>query len=863
MPDSATRGGGAQPTGPASHNHEGEARTSTSPEGAAPAGGAGRDPVTGAPVPTDGSALTFTYKGTTYRFASAESWGRFVVDPAAFVGGADPATARDPVCGMSVTIATARHTQVHDGATYYFCNPRCRERFIADPVRYLDPELKARAEALARKGPVDAIYACPMCPGQEQVGPGTCKVCGMALEPVGGAAAGGPSPELVDFSWRLRIGAAFVIPLVVLAMGPHVGLPLDHWLGGRLHAVLQMLLTLPIVAWCGRPFFERGYASIVNRSPNMWTLIAIGVAAAFLYSVVATLAPGLFPASMREHGGSVGVYFEAAGVIIILVLLGQVLELKARERTGAAIRALLDLAPKTARLLRSDGRETDAALELITVGDRLRVRPGEQVPVDGIVVEGRSSIDESLLTGEPVPVEKDAGAHVTGGTLNRTGSFVMEARKVGADTMLAGIVAMVGEAQRSRAPIQNTADTVARWFVPAVIAVSVAAFLAWMAFGPAPRLAYAIVAAVSVLIIACPCALGLATPMSVMVAAGRGAREGVLVRNAEALERLAGADTLVIDKTGTLTLGKPRLVAVEPRTGYSRGDVLSLAASLEARSEHPLAEAVIAAAREEGLTPSPVEAFDSVPGQGIRGLVGGKAVLLGNRRLAASGGLDVAEVAPAMDAHGARGATAMILAVEGRIAGLIAVADPVKPTAAAALRALEAEGLRVVMASGDSEAVAQAVARELGIREVHAGLLPADKVRLVQDLKAAGRRVAFAGDGVNDAPALATADAAVAMATGSDVAIKSAGLTLLKGDISGLVRARRLAAATMRNVRQNLFFAFAYNAVGIPIAAGALYPLLGLLLSPMLAAAAMSLSSVSVIANALRLGALDLRRPAS
>ena len=860
MSDSATRGDGAPPAGHAHHHQGGEADLAAARKAAATAADPDHDPVTGAAVPSDGSALTFNYQGRTYRFASAESWGRFVADPAAYAGGV-PATARDPVCGMSVTIATAKHTHAHEGRTFYFCNPRCKERFIADPERYIDPELKARAEALARKGPEDAIYACPMDPGQEQVGPGTCKICGMALEPVGGAAvASGPSPELVDFTRRLKVGALFVIPLVVLAMGPHVGVPLDHWLGPRLSAVLQLLLTVPIVAWCGWPFFERGYASIINRSPNMWTLIAIGVAAAFLYSVVATLAPGLFPASMRAHGGSVGVYFEAAGVIIVLVLLGQVLELKARERTGAAIRALLDLAPKMARLLRPDGREVDAALELVAVGDRLRVRPGEQVPVDGVVVEGRSAVDESLLTGEPVPVEKEPGAHVTGGTLNRTGSFVMEARKVGADTMLAGIVAMVGEAQRSRAPIQNYADSVARWFVPAVIAVAILAFLAWLALGPEPRLAYAIVAAVSVLIIACPCALGLATPMSVMVAAGRGAREGVLVRNAEALERLAGADTLVIDKTGTLTLGKPRLIAVEPQQGFSRAEALRLAASLEAGSEHPLAEAIVAAARGEGLATSPVERFDSVPGQGIRGRVDGKLILLGNRRLATAAGLDVAGVTEAMEAHGARGATAMILAVDGRIAGLIAVADPIKPTAAASLRALEADGLHVVMASGDSEAVAKAVARELGISEVRAGLLPADKVRLVEELKAAGRRVAFAGDGVNDAPALAAAHAAVAMATGSDVAIKSAGLTLLKGDISGLVRARRLAAATMRNVRQNLFFAFAYNAVGIPIAAGVLYPVLGMLLSPMFAAAAMSLSSVSVIANALRLGALDLRR---
>jgi Cu+-exporting ATPase len=775
--------------------------------------------------------------------------------PTATPGG----TAIDPVCGMSVRIEGARHTHEHGGRTYYFCNPRCREKFIADPARYAEGAGGTKGDSAEKPLPPGTLYTCPMHPEIVQVGPGICPICGMALEPKGVPAAdAGPNPELVDFARRLKIGAALTLPLLILAMGPDLGLPLERWLSWQATGLLELVLATPVVFWCGAPFFVRGWASIVNRSPNMWTLISIGVLAAYAYSLLAVLAPGIFPHDFHMHGRGVGRYFEAAAVIVVLVLLGQVLELRARERTGNAIRALLNLAPKTARRVAADGSEAEVALDSVQVGDRLRVRPGEAVPVDGRVVEGQSTVDESLLTGEPVPVEKTPGATVTGGTINRSGSFVMEARKVGAETMLARIVAMVAEAQRSRAPIQGMADKVAAYFVPAVVLVAVVAFVAWLALGPSPSLAYAVVAAVSVLIIACPCALGLATPISIMVATGRGAREGVLIRNAEALERLASIDTLIVDKTGTLTEGKPALTEVKALAGVDEATLLQLAASLEKASEHPLAEAIVAGALARGLTLLAPEHFSAIVGQGVRGRIAGRPVALGSARLMRNMGLDPAAAEAELVRLRGEGRIALLAAVDGKLAGWLAVADPIKAAAPGALAALKARGIEVVMATGDNRVTAEAVARQLGIARVHAEVLPADKARIVAELKAQGRKVAMAGDGINDAPALAAADVGIAMGSGADVAIESAGITLLKGDLSGILRARRLAEATLANIKQNLLFAFGYNALGVPIAAGVLYPVLGLLLSPMIAAAAMSLSSVSVVGNALRLGRVRL-----
>jgi Cu+-exporting ATPase len=773
---------------------------------------------------------------------------------------AGEAAAIDPVCGMSVKIATARHTHDHRGVRHYFCSPRCRETFIADPARYLSaaPQHVHPARA-AKPEPDGTLYTCPMHPEIVQAGPGTCPICGMALEPKGIPSADAePNPELVDFTRRMKIGAALTVPLLVLAMGPDFGLPVHRALSPQAVGWIELVLATPVVAWCGRPFFERGYASIANRSPNMWTLISIGVLAAYAYSVIAVLVPGIFPHDFHMHGRGVGRYFEAAAVIIVLVLLGQVLELRAREKTGNAIRALLNLAPKTARRVAPDGSETEVPLDAVQVGDQLRVRPGEAIPVDGVVLEGRSAVDESLLTGEPVPVEKSAGATVTGGTLNKSGSFVMEARKVGAETMLARIVAMVAEAQRSRAPIQGLADAVAAWFVPTVVLVAAIAFIAWLALGPSPSLAYAVVTSVSVLIIACPCALGLATPISIMVATGRGAREGVLIRNAEALERLAAVDTLIVDNTGTLTEGKPVLTDVVARAGFDETTLLQLAASLEKASEHPLAEAIVAGAKARGVELLSPEHFSAIIGQGVRGRVAGRLVALGTQGLMQSLGIDAGSAEPELAALRAKGRIALLAAIDGKLAGWIAVADPVKAAASAALAALAARGIDVVMATGDNRTTAEAVARQLGIATVHADVLPADKARIVTELKARGRKVAMAGDGINDAPALAAADVGIAMGSGADVAIESAGITLLKGDLSGILRARRLAEATLRNIKQNLLFAFGYNALGVPVAAGVLYPVLGLLLSPMVAAAAMSLSSVSVVGNALRLGRMRL-----
>jgi P-type Cu+ transporter len=705
--------------------------------------------------------------------------------------------------------------------------------------------------------PAGTIYTCPMHPQIRQVGPGACPICGMALEPELVAATSEPNPELVDMRRRFWLGLALALPVVALEMGGHLA-NLHMIVDATWSSWLQFAFATPVVLWAGWPFFVRGWQSLVTRSLNMFTLIAMGTGVAWLYSVVAIVFPGLFPPAFRGPDGTVAVYFEAAAVITVLVLLGQVLELRAREQTSGAIRALLDLAPKTARRIRADGQEEEVALDAIVVGGRLRVRPGEKVPVDGMIVEGRSALDESMVTGESMPVTKQVGDKVIAGTLNTTGSFVMRAEKVGRDTMLARIVQMVAAAQRSRAPIQRLADQVAGWFVPTVILFAIAAFVAWAMFGPEPRYAYGLVAAVTVLIIACPCALGLATPMSIMVGVGRGAQAGVLIKNAEALERMEKVDTLVIDKTGTLTEGRPKVVAVAPAPGFEESEALRLAASVEQASEHPLAAAIVASARERGLPMSPVSEFDSPTGKGAVGVVDGRRVRLGNAKFLHELGIDTADLDGEAERLRADGATAIFLAVDRKLAAVIAIADPVKPTTSEALKLLAQDGVRVVMLTGDNRTTAQAVARRLGIEDVEAEVLPDQKSAVVVKLRQQGRVVAMAGDGVNDAPALAAADVGIAMGTGTDVAIESASITLLKGDLTGIVRARGLSAATMRNIRQNLFFAFVYNAAGVPIAAGALYPLFGILLSPVIAAAAMALSSVSVVANSLRLRRLRL-----
>jgi Cu+-exporting ATPase len=759
----------------------------------------------------------------------------------------------DPVCGMSVTIDGAKHMTTHDGAHYYFCHPGCLTKFETDPKKYLEPRPEPEP------APPGTIYTCPMDPEIVQEGPGTCPICGMALEPMGIPAGDeGPNLELIDFKRRFWVGVALTIPLLVVAMGPLLGLPVKDWLGHRTAPWVELILATPVVLWSGWPFFQRCWASFVNMRFNMFTLIGIGVGAAYLYSLIATVVPEIFPQAFRGPGGAVDVYFEAAAVIVVLVLLGQLLELGARERTGGAIRALLDLAPKTALRVNKNGDDEEIPLEKVLAGDLLRIRPGDLIPVDGVVSEGRSSVDESMLTGEAVPVEKTSGDTVTGGTLNKTGSFVMEAKRVGADTMLSQIVNMVAEAQRSRAPIQKLADVVAGYFVPAVVAVAVIAFIAWSLWGPDPAMAYAFIAAVSVLIIACPCALGLATPMSIMVATGRGAQAGVLIKNAENLERFADVDVLIVDKTGTLTLGAPKLTDVIAFKGSNESSVLKMAASLERGSEHPLAEAIIAGAKERKIPIGKSAKFEAVTGMGVKGVVSGKKVALGNARMMRDIGLDPKTHADSADALRNEGKTAMFVAIGGKLAGIVAVADPIKETTPSALDTLRGEGLHIVMVTGDNARTAKAIARTLGIDDVRADVLPDQKANIVKDLQSKGAKVAMAGDGVNDAPALAQADVGIAMGTGADVAIESAGITLLRGDLNGIVRARRLSEATMRNIKQNLFFAFAYNAVGVPIAAGILYPVFGLLLSPMIAAAAMSLSSVSVIGNALRLRTLKI-----
>ena len=763
----------------------------------------------------------------------------------------DAGTVIDPVCGMSVDPATTAHHAHHDGADYSFCSAGCLTKFVAEPGRYLDEKRTPPAEIPG------AIYTCPMHPEIRQPGPGSCPICGMALEPETVTAVAPPNHELIDFTRRFWIGLVLTVPVFALEMGGHLtGLAMR--IPGQTSNWIQFALATPVVLWAGWPFFQRGWTSLRTRRLNMFTLIAMGVGVAWVYSVVAVFLPALFPPAFLRMDGSAPVYFEAAAVITVLVLVGQILELRAREQTSGAIRALLDLTPKTARRVRDAGTDEDITLDLVIVGDRLRVRPGEQVPVDGEVLDGRVSIDESMVTGESMPVTKEIGSNVVGGSLNKTGSFVMRADKVGADTLLSRIVQMVAQAQRSRAPIQRLADTVSGWFVPAVIAIALLAALIWGLIGPEPRLSYALVAAVSVLIIACPCALGLATPISIMVGVGRGAHAGVLIKNAEALERFEKVDTLVLDKTGTLTEGRPSVTAVRLATGFDEVELLRLSASLERGSEHPLADAIVRAATERKLVLSEASEFDSPVGRGVSGVVDGRRVALGNARYLGEIGVEVSALEAEAETLRRDGATAIFAAVDGKAAGVLGIADPIKATTPEAIRALKAAGLRLVMMTGDNRTTAEAVARKLGIDEVQAEVLPQDKAAVVERLRAEGRIVAMAGDGVNDAPALAAADVGVAMGAGSDVAIESAGVTLLGGDLQGIVRARRLSKAVMGNIRQNLLFAFGYNALGIPIAAGLLYPAFGLLLSPALAALAMALSSVSVIGNALRLRAIKL-----
>ncbi len=783
----------------------------------------------------------------------------------------------DPVCGMEVDEARAATRHEHKGTTYYFCCDGCRDLFRADPGKYLAapatgihlPQTRgAHGTGAPHPGHVPVTYTCPMHPQVVRDRSGSCPLCGMALEPMIPSLLEEDNAEQRDMTRRLVIGLMLTVPLLLIAMsGMLPGLTALHDAWGGAVTWIELGLATPVVVYCGLPFFERGWASIVNRSLNMFTLIALGTGVSYVYSVVATLLPGLFPAILRTHGGQIGVYYETAAAITVLVLFGQVIELRARSRTGGAIRALLGLAPRTARRVSDGGSEEDVPLESVLPGDRLRVRPGEKIPVDGVVLEGRSSVDESMLTGEPIPIEKGAGGRLIGGTLNGTGTLVMRAERVGAETLLAQIVRLVAEAQRSRAPIQRLADVVSSWFVPAVIGIAALSFFGWAFFGPEPRLAHAIVAAVSVLIVACPCALGLATPMSIMVATGRGAGAGVLIRNAGTLERLAKVDTLVVDKTGTLTEGRPRLAGVTPVPGFAEDEILHLAASLERASEHPLAAAILEGARQRGIDPSEVTGFESVTGAGVVGTVGGRRVALGNFRLMDRIGARDAqgsrpssgdELVKRADALRLDGQTVVFLAVDGRLAGCVGVSDPIKSTTLEALHDLRVMGLRVILVTGDHRATAEAVARRLGIDDVRPEVLPAGKAEIVKELQSEGRVVAMAGDGVNDAPALAQADVGIAMGTGTDVAMESAGITLVKGDLRGMTRALRLGRGALRNIRQNLFFAFVYNGLCVPIAAGALYPFVGLLLSPMLAGAAMSFSSVTVIANALRLRRLRL-----
>jgi len=880
------------------------------------------DPICGMTVHPETAAGKHEYGGTTYYFCSTGCLHKFKTDPAAYLNKAPqpmsqpmvqltvrsqslpvvtslPATADakhiDPVCGMTVVPEKAAGSYDHHGKTYHFCSTHCLHKFEANPDAFLQAQTRVimtpppalvgvkyicpmDAEVVSDKpgacpkcgmalepampaAPLTKVeYTCPMHPEIIRDEPGNCPICGMALEPRTVMLEEPPNAELTDMTRRFWWSVALSLPVLLLAMSEMIpGQPVQHALSPRLINWLQFALSTPVVLWGGWPFFQRGWASIINRSPNMFTLIAIGTGAAYLFSIVALLVPGIFPASFRGHGGEVAVYFEAAAVITTLVLLGQVLELRARSRTSSAIRMLLGLAPKTARIIRPGGSEEDISLEQVQPGNLLRVRPGEKIPVDGIVTEGTSSVDESMVTGEPIPVEKTTGSQVTGGTVNGTGGFVMRAERVGSDTLLAQIVRMVGEAQRSRAPIQRLADLVSAWFVPLVVLVAILTFFVWAVVGPEPRFVYALVNAVAVLIIACPCALGLATPMSIMVGTGRGAVAGVLIKNAEALEAMEKVDTLVVDKTGTLTEGRPKLVSILPQASYSEAQILSLAASLERSSEHPLAAAILAAAQERQIESVEVTDFQSVTGKGVNGKINGKSLALGNRKLMDDLAVTIdAALDVQADQLRQQGQTVMFLAVANRLAGLLGVADPIKESAPEAINTLRADGVRIVMLTGDSKATARAVAAKLGLDEEIAEVLPQQKTEVIKQLQAEGRIVAMAGDGINDAPALAQAHVSLAMGTGTDVAMESAGITLIKGDLRGIVRARHLSQAVMRNIRQNLFFAFLYNVLGVPIAAGVLYPFVGLLLSPMIASAAMTFSSVSVIANALRLRRLAL-----
>jgi Cu+-exporting ATPase len=756
---------------------------------------------------------------------------------------------------MTVDPLTSKQRFDYRGETFHFCSAQCRERFAAKPEKYTRHARPAPALAT----PPGAVWTCPMHPEIRQDHPGNCPICGMALEPVAPSAEAAPNAELADMSRRFWVGLALAVPVFVLAMADLVpGVHLASVVPPRWSILLQFVLASPVVLWSGWPFFVRGWQSLLRRHLNMFSLIALGVGTAYVYSIVAAFAPGIFPAGFRSADGAVATYFEAAAVITVLVLLGQVLELRAREQTGGAIRALLNLAPKTTRRIRADGTDEEITLDRVHVGDRLRIRPGDGVPVDGTVLEGHSSVDEAMVTGESMPVTKETGARLIGGTVNGTGALIMRAEKVGAETTLARIVAMVAEAQRSRAPIQRLADMVAGYFVPAVVAIAVAAFIGWAIWGPSPALAYGLLAAVSVLIIACPCALGLATPMSIQVGVGKGATAGVLIRSAEALERMERVDTLVVDKTGTLTMGKPRVTQVVPAQDFTEQEVLRLAAAIEQSSEHPLAAAIVAAARERNLTLEALADFQSVTGQGVLGNIRGRRITLGNATLMQADQVDISGLTDAADRLRATGATALFVAMDGRPCGVIAVADPIKETTPSALETMRVDGVRIVMLTGDNRRTAEAVASQLKIADVEADVLPEAKHRVVRRLRGEGKVVAMAGDGVNDAPALAEADIGIAMGTGTEVAIQSAGVTLVKGDLAGIARARRLSRATMRNIRQNLFFAFIYNALGVPIAAGALYPAFGILLSPIIAALAMSLSSVSVVTNALRLRRLRL-----
>lgn len=802
-----------------------------------------RDAVCGMTVDPEAGKPSLDHAGRLYHFCSEGCRTKFAAAPQDYL------TAKDPVCGMDVDRSTAKHFLKVEGEKYYFCSAGCQTKFEADPSVYRDGKRPP-----AKPAPKGTLYTCPMHPEVISDRPGDCPKCGMALEPAGIPPADeGPSPELVDFVRRLWVSAILAVPLLALDMGPMLGLQLREMIGEPQATYVELLLATPVVLWAALPFFRRAWASLVNRSPNMWTLIGLGVGTAYVYSLVATLAPGIFPMSFRGHGAAVPVYFEAAAVIVALVFVGQVLELKARERTGSAIRALLDLAPKTARRIDADGGESDVPVDQIQTGDRLRVRPGERVPVDGSVLEGQSTVDESMISGEPLPIEKSTGDALTGGTINKNGSLVMSAEKVGADMVLSRIVDMVAKAQRSRAPIQGAVDRVSALFVPAVVAAAILAFIVWAAIGPEPSLANGLLAAVAVLIIACPCALGLATPMSIMIATGRGAGEGVLIKDAEALERFSKVDTLIVDKTGTLTEGKPKLTDIVAFGGIEETRLLSLAASLERGSEHPLADAIVSGAEERGVAFVEITGFEAKTGKGVQGLAGDTNIALGNAAMLADLGIDPSALAEKTEALRREGRTVMFVVFDGALAGLVAVADRIKPTTSAAIKALHDSGLKIIMATGDNERTARAVAKSLGIDEVRADLLPEGKSALIDELRAKGAVIAMAGDGVNDAPALAAADVGIAMGTGADVAMESAGITLVRGDLTGIVRARRLAEATMRNIRQNLGFAFGYNALGMPVAAGLLYPIFGLLLSPMIAAAAMSLSSVSVISNALRL----------